>query len=940
MEVTPAKLIVLLCVFVLLPGLGLSQNDSLRRVYESQKGTEGELKALYKWAGTYLFTKGDSAVLLHRQLYELAVEHDSYSFQAKSLNSLGIAYGEIGRRDSALLTYQRAIDLYMDAADGPDSSRLTRTYGNMLIDAISATQFSSAKSLADSCMKYIPYGDTAARYAANEKIIYLMMKQRLYDDAIKFGKRNLKIAQDLDSPPKIAYSLKEIGNAFNNMEKYDSSVLYFKKAEELFANSPDKTGYAQILTFIGGNLMQMEDYANAKKYLQKSEATLIEVDPTSMCSNYSAQALTFYHLKMWDKALQYIEKIKQLDERVADATCLAKAYYTSSRVYHYMGQNDKAYEALLKSQSMQDSLRNEQNTQSIIALEKRLELKEKEKQLLVEKQRAQQEKNKRRRVTFGALALLLAGGLFYLWFSQRQKIKRRLVEKEKELALREKENLQKLSDTRTQFFTNISHELKTPLTLISGPIEDLYEQNSLPSADKEKLEIARRNSHTLMDMVNEILQLAKLETDVLPINPKPLHLDNFVKRQFTSFDSFAQSRDISLDYLSDAEEVSVNVDSDHLERIINNLVSNAIKYSEPDSTVSMKLMAKRKEMDQFHISIDVIDQGRGIPADQVPYIFERFYQARSSQDQAMGGVGIGLSLAKQLAELISGNLDLIRSDEKGSVFRLTFVAPEAIVQVSSTEPEVQYLPSLEEVKDSTILVVEDNQDMLSYIRGLLEGHCNVKTAKNGFEALQILQTEPDIDLVTSDVMMPKLDGFGLRERMLRLDRLKQIPFLFLTARSLEEDVMRGFQLGADDYIIKPFKSNELYARVHNLLSNNRERKKAAIEVGMLESKELSTLDRFENAVRTHLDKNHKLEYYAQELNISERQLRRIVKSETGLTPSELILELRLLKARLLLEKKQFSTVAEVMYQVGIESASYFSKKYTQRFGVRPSELLK
>ena len=879
----------------------------------------------------------DSALVVLKRVVDLAKEQDDYEHLAKGLNSIGVSYHNIGKLDSALAYYNRATALYKENAD---SSRLIRTYRNLIIIDVETGRYSRARARFDTAMLYVGDKDLDSQYRLNDVVIYLFQKQEKYEESLEFAKANLRLGKEMESVPNIAYAYNYIGDTYNNMERYDSSILYFKKAAELFKNSPDQIGYSTILTSLGGNLMQLERYEEAIVYLQEGEKIKMEVDNRDLCSNLSAQALTHYHLGDREQAMVYVNKIDKLGRDVLNSQCLYKAFYTASRVCHYLGEDRLAYEYLQKHMAMRDSQRTVENNALITDLEKKLELKSKE-AVIAEKDRDLKEKEiqRVRLLGYGGLILLLITGVYlaYYWNMRREKQKKELLLEKNRM---EKEALRELTELRTQFFTNISHELKTPLTLISGPLGEALEKVDTHKPLYATLSIAERNSRKLLDLVNEILQLAKLESGQIPVQIKPVEIIGYTRRLFTSFDSYAQTQQIAMHFNADVDALELETDTDHYERIISNLVSNALKYTPAGGEVVLDMMVEEGDQNEV-LSVKVRDTGKGIDKDRLELIFERFYQTEEVKGEEKGGVGIGLSLAAQLAGVLKGHLGVESARGEGSVFTFSLPVKRAVVvdQASDVQATNEYHPNIEEVKESTILVVEDNADMQEYLKSLLDEHFNIEQATDGYDALQKLQKK-DVDLIMSDIMMPKMDGYRLREMVLELDRYKRKPFLFLSARSLEEDVMRGFSLGVDDYITKPFNANALIARISNLLQNNRERQKHASEVGLPDEKELTQLQRFENLVRERLDDSGvKVADLAEEMLMSERTLRRLTKAETGLSPVELILEMRLLKARSLLESKRFSTVAEVMYRVGLESPSYFSKKYTERFGVNPSHIL-
>lgn len=926
----------LLIAIVLGPSQGWSNKDSLLLELDKVTSVEKRLDIMYR-LGTREHFSSDSNIMLLKEVLTTSRREHNYDFEAKALNSLGIAFWKRGERDSAEYFYLQGIERYLE---NQDSTRLVRTYRNLIINSTERARYEEGLEYYKRALKFVSDDDLQSKYSLTDVVIFLFQRQEKFDKAVEYGRRALKIARQMESIPSIAFSYKYIGEAFNNLSEYDSSFYYFEKAADLFKGSPDQIGYSSILTNMGGNLMQLERYDEAISFLSKSEKIKMELQDMDLCSNYSAQALTLYHLGRYDEALSYIDKIHSLENKTHDVLCLSKALYTASRVLYYMKDFEGAYETHLKSIEYKDSVLNTSNSQMVAKLQTELELKEKEAEIA--KQNIELLKQDVRNNRILILAGILLGLLILGFVAYRQFVRRREMLQQLKLdqQIKEKRNLEALSNMRRQFFTNISHELKTPLTLISGPLSEALDGMDEKDRNKEVVQLAERNSRHLLGLVNEILQLAKLESGHMPVQNRPLEAVGFLRRLFFSFDSFAQTQGVELKFESNISECGMMTDGDHLDKIVSNLISNAIKYSPNGGVVSLICHFEDRE-GEINCNVEVRDTGVGIPEDQVKHIFERYYQSPDIRGHERGGVGIGLSLASELTKSLGGTLTCDSEVGKGSVFRMSLISPAALIEKEKESDEKgDYEISLGGYHEKNVLVVEDHEDMQAYLKRILQPHFKVIIAGDGFEALQTLQKK-QVDLIMSDVMMPKMDGYRLREQIMAMERYKRIPFLFLTARSLEDDVMHGFSLGVDDYITKPFNPKSLLARIVNLLANSTERQRFAAEEGVVEDRELTKLQQFESLLKQRYgDNGLKIPELASELSISERQLRRLTKAETGMSPVEMLLEVRLLKARSFIEGGKYGTVSEVMYQVGIESASYFSRKFTERFGLSPSEMMK
>jgi DNA-binding response OmpR family regulator len=508
---------------------------------------------------------------------------------------------------------------------------------------------------------------------------------------------------------------------------------------------------------------------------------------------------------------------------------------------------------------------------------------------------------------------------------------------------KEREKLQELDKLKTRFFTNVSHELKTPLTLILGPLANTLEKINNEEAKQDVL-LAYNNAERLHDLINETLDFSKLESGKLEIVKSPVLISETLKRSFLSFQSLAEMKNIMLRFQSTiGDETYISCDYGKLEKIVNNLVSNAIKFSENNSLVILSA-----NIDD-NLTVEVVDHGRGVPVEEQDKIFNRFYQAKHNQYGNYGGTGVGLAFSKELAEVMNGTLSIKSKPEEGSTFILTIpaqIVSAPIVQAAETRDDknighLAYESLLIDGEKPKLLIVEDNPEMQQYLISILGDQYQCFLANDGYEAIKMVQTNT-FHLISSDIMMPNMDGFSLKAKINQISGNRSIPFIFLSARSQDEDVLEGLQLGVDDYITKPFNKYEYLARIHNLLTNRKERIDSLVSFGSnenTESVDVKILKEVEKDILVNLNNtDYKVSNLADTMHYSQRQLGRIVKQLTGMSPIELILELRLQKAHRLLKKKHYSSIAEVRYEVGIESPSYFARKFKERFGVSPSEI--
>ncbi|MFT7196653.1 MAG: signal transduction histidine kinase/DNA-binding response OmpR family regulator [Marinoscillum sp.] len=516
------------------------------------------------------------------------------------------------------------------------------------------------------------------------------------------------------------------------------------------------------------------------------------------------------------------------------------------------------------------------------------------------------------------------------------------------------EKLIALDNVKSRFFANISHELRTPITLINGPIEAMINgtHGEVSPGLKNQLMVVKNNGRNLLNLINEILDLTKLEAGKLKLVENPLKLFPFLNELLGAYQSEINDRKINFRFYYNYEkDATISVDEVKIAKIINNLLSNAFKFTSEAGEI---VLSVGKINDQ--ISISVKDSGQGIHQDDIQHVFERFYQTGQLQSKASGGTGIGLALSQELAKLHHGLITVNSVLGNGSEFTFSFPLTEAqsrtveveeefnvgLVETSLDQVIERYVGAFE-VERPVLLLTEDHKEMREFIASIVRPFFEVLEAENGLEALDLLQVHR-VDMIVSDVMMPKMDGFELLEKIKGDKRLMNISMIMLTARAAEEDKLFALTLGVDDYLTKPFSREELLVRSKNILANRIIRKLENIQPS-LDTEEFNgtsseLINRSKEIIEMHLSDNLlTVLFLASELSMSERQLLRKMKLITGLTPIQFIKEIRLQKAKQLFESQQIESVAQAAYEVGFEKVQYFSEQYIKRFGKRPSDLL-
>lgn len=539
-------------------------------------------------------------------------------------------------------------------------------------------------------------------------------------------------------------------------------------------------------------------------------------------------------------------------------------------------------------------------------------------------------------VLFSIILLLLIGIMVYIY---RTILMKRRIEEEANKA-------------KLQFFTNISHELRTPLTLIADPVNYIIHDDNLNSQQRSMLQIVQRNVLVLTQLVSEILDFRKVQNGKMELRLSDFNLAESMKQWIMLFSVSAQKKHITIS-MDAPDTIMLRADQDKIERICYNLLSNALKYTSEGGEIT--LTAKEEN---GRVMISVADNGCGISSDELPYIFDRFYQAKN----AGRGTGIGLAIVKAFTELHHGEVSATSIEGKGSTFTIHIpVRQKGEVTNQSTEKIEQLVEpsSAEEVPNQArhideliqpyqtdkpeVLIIDDNIDIRTYLRSVLSEKYNVSEAADGKAGLELARKiVPDI--VLSDIMMPVMDGLAFCQQLKTDKAISHIPVILLTARSLDEQRAEGYEHGADAYLSKPFSLRLLLSRIDNLIESRKKLNQTWSkgveddEIGNISNEiDKSFLKQLRKIIQENLaNSDLSVEQIGDEIGLSRVQLYRKVKALTGYSPVEIVRKARLTRARHLLQTTE-RTVSEVAYAVGFSTPSYFSKCYKDEFGENPKK---
>ncbi|MGB0929877.1 MAG: ATP-binding protein [Chitinophagales bacterium] len=722
-----------------------------------------------------------------------------------------------------------------------------------------------------------------------------------------------KLALALQYKPLILESQIQFGHLEGDKGNHEAAIEYYRAALEMAQLDGDEYTALYCNTFIA-NIHQKQHkldiaiahYQSALDLAEKMSSKMLVID----CGISLAEC--FLERKQHLIAIKYVEEALALAEEIKlNKKCLS-AYELLARIYKAMGNADEVFTYLQKHIDLKNTIFTNEKEKSIVEMQTRYETEKKE---------------------------------------------------------QEAEQLRILEQVKSRFFSQITHEFRTPLTLILGPVQQLLQHPKIQS-DLElqnRLILVERNGERLSSLVNQLLDLSKLESGKMTIQKKHGDVIAFAKAIVTNFQTLAQQQNIHLYFNTSLLQLPANFDVDKLEKILYNLLSNAFKFTPSNGEITLKLQILQSENDNpIHLQIILQDTGKGIAAAQLPHIFDRFYQADNSNVREAEGSGVGLSLVKELIELQGGTIEVKSEINVGTTFtfhlplelsevhQIIPIAEKTSVQSSSFKTFNTTLKDAfsnkKKAKSRTenkgkniVLVVEDNPDMQTYIQSILSPQYEVLQAVNGEMGVNTALEEVP-DLIVSDVMMPKKDGYTLCKELKTNEKTNHIPIILLTAKAALDSRIEGLQQGADVYLSKPFSPKELLLNIENQIKVRQQLQEKYSQILQSPDKESSKesitnpfLQKLIDTIETHLnDIQLSVKQLSEYMYMSRQQIHRKLRALTNYSTSEFIRLIRLQKAKELLQSQQY-TMTEIAYEVGFSTPSYFSRSFTKQFGVSPSK---
>jgi signal transduction histidine kinase/DNA-binding response OmpR family regulator len=871
------------------------------------------------------------------------------------LTDLGNQSYRIGEYVVAETYYQEALGVMKATGD---AEGVVKLYTNLGMTYTKLTDYSRAfdaltrsNALADSLHLNEIIGGN------HIDIAILLGLEKKFDESLGYYRKAVDVFKTVKDTIMVGYAELGIGETYMAMGDFERSITFFLslKSTRGERSSEFKQYHNLGICYRAvNNLVQAELYFGKAQYVND----IFVKNPFYTLMNSLERAKLAQQQSQFERALVFGLRADSLARAQGALYNQRECLQVLASLYEDLGDKAMALQYMKQFVVVQDSIARMDQAKGLAEAETRFRLGEKNREvaLLAKENELQKVRQRSDRQTMlllgGSVMVLIVAAGYATRAYRRTQAKNNLLAEQKTaieeanvLITAQSHRLQEADKIKSRFFANISHELRTPVTLLTGMLEFMTEAYTSPK-QQERLNIALGNSRKLNNLIEQMLDLTRLEAGRVALKKRTVALHPLLARITAAFSSLLEKKQLRLITDNTAPQpVYLDVDEDKFEKIINNLIYNAVKFTPAGGWIRVQT---KMAADASAVEIGVSDSGAGIAHEDLPHIFDRFYQSESGKQQHdVQGTGIGLSLVKEFTELHGGTVS-VRSDAgEGAVFTLRFplaaVHPE---QTNGTDAEAPAFEWKKFEKKPRVLLVEDHEEMRAYVRELLGEGFDVSEAADGAAALQWL-TLNVTDLIISDVMMPRMDGYGLLSQLKAHDTLRHVPVIMLTARSSEGDKLHGLSLGVDDYVVKPFNATELKIRVQNVLLNNAGRREWLLKPAAPgEDIVLPVKDDegFMNAVVAYVEGRIEdpliaVEDLASHLALSERQLYRKAGALTGLAPAQLIKEIRLKKAYQYLVEKKVTKVADLAGSVGYDSAAYFSRQFMERFGKRPTEFL-
>ena len=958
-----------------------SKRDSLENLLRHTGTDTNRVILLNKAVGLYFSNNPKKTKQYAEQALKISRQLRYGRGMGRSYLSVGVYYWSQGQYKQAIQFANTALPYFYTLND---QSGLASAYSTIGLNLRSLGDFSQATSYYFKSLRASEKAGDLASVAKTYNNIGIVFKyQEKYDQALYYYWQSFLKSAGVDARNQ-AGVLANIGVIYQLKKDNPNAISYLNKARSRFAALNEPMGLVICDNDLGETYSRMKQYDRAETSVQRAlqAATQLGYTPGIISSLLSLGEIRLQtgrpdeSFQFFNKGLPLVEALKQQQGRLRVYKGLATAHAQT-------GDYANAYQFQSRWVALKDSVFNEESTKKIagVQAEYESEKKQAEIELLKKDQRvAQLWRNaigagllaaliiaalvvSRQRLKIRNDQILLTQGKVVAEKNQQLETQTHLLENQAVVLTTQARQLQELDEAKTRFFTNVTHEFRTPLTLIIGTLSEklhLMAENAETVIRRAEVLVMYRNAERLLHLITQLLDLAKLESGRLNLHRQTDDIKPLLNGVVSLFSSLAGQRDIRLSVQLSPESLSVSHDADQLEKVVTNLLANAFKFTPDGGEITVQAIPVQLDGHGF-VQVTVHDTGPGIAPEQADRVFERFYQGKASRADRQPGTGVGLSLVKEIIELHGGTIHIDSVSGAGARFvvRLPFVASDTSM-AKSVLPRPQQTdrfflaaspnhlriaaPLIQgHDKRPLLLVVEDNDDVRTFIRDLMQPTYRVLESANGRQGLQLAQDHLP-DLIISDWMMPDMDGIDLCYHIKIDEATSHIPFILLTALWSQDKRLTGLQTGADEYLTKPFDARELLIRSQNLIATRQqlhERFSREIRIQPKDITVTSADEKFLARVMAIVEVNlgnadFTAEQFGQEVGLSRMQLHRKLVGLTGVAASDFIRLMRLKRAAQLLEGRTGS-VSEIAYSVGFNSLSYFAKCFREQFGMLPTD---
>lgn len=902
-----------LFLFCYSPTITFSQSgiDSLWNVYKTIDDQEARLWALTRMAFLIEESDLDSALSLSLFTLDLAEEVDNPEIIPGIYRRIGIINRKQGLLNESHEYFKKSLNLLKDASDTVTLHQLASTYNSL----------------------------------AN-----LENELKNYEYALEYYYKSLEIYNEIGDPNTIGRILLNIGTVNNSLGNYTEAFSNAFRARDIFYEHEYEEMYVHINLNIGYIYEEQENFEKAESYY---------LHCLSLCKPFTVNEITidvclhlgrlYNKMKKFHKAVGYLKQGLGMAQEIGRIISIKDISNELAESYINLDLPEMAY--IYQNQYVQISEQlNEQEKKLRNSGTQIMKSYEQQTRFQTEKIR----KVRRRSIFFvSSLGFMV---IFVLLVIRNYRIKQKA-----------NKLLAEMDELKSRLFSNISHEFRTPLTLILGPLEQMLSKETSKNPSKKTVKMMQRNANRLLDLVNQMLDLSKVDAGSMKLDLVEGDILKLLSILLSAFSSLADKKEIRFKQSIPEGTFITWFDGDKIEKILTNLLSNAFKFTAEGGVVSCEVIVPESK---DGIQIVVKDTGKGISGEQLDKIFDRFHQVEKPGDPERIGTGIGLALIKELVELLHGdisvestvgtgttftlNLPLGKDHLKRSEYTLIGDVPEADFKKSDIDVDSHDHPAGDTLYDDQrseedfplVLTVEDHADIRTHIYENLEDCCRMIEASDGEMGLnKAIECIPD--LIITDLMMPKMDGVEMCKKLKTDERTSHIPIIMLTAKASVEDRIEGIETGADAYMTKPFNIKELRIRVNKLIEQrNKLRERFSKEI-KLEPRDIaitSADERFLSRALEVIEKqisnpDFEVRNFQTEIGMSRMQLFRKLRALTNTTPSEFIRVIRLKRAAKLMEQN-YGNVAQITYEVGFNNLSYFAKCFKGFFGKSPSDYMK